>query len=171
MGIALLGLRRPAEAAAQFQQALEIEPDHIGARQNLGVAMFEQGKHAEAIACWREVLRVDPNQLVILNLSARILATSPDARVRDSTQAVVLAEHAVQLCRVPNAEILDTLAMAYAAAGRFSDATMAAQAAQRRAMDQGNMALAEAIGQRIESFRNGHLIREQRGDPVESSQE
>jgi len=171
LGIALLGLRRPAEAAAQFQQALEIEPDHIGARQNLGVAMFEQGKHAEAIACWREVLRVDPNQLVILNLSARILATSPDARVRDSTQAVVLAEHAVQLCRVPNAEILDTLAMAYAAAGRFSDATMAAQAAQRRAMDQGNMALAEAIGQRIESFRNGHLIREQRGDPVESSQE
>jgi serine/threonine protein kinase/TPR repeat protein len=57
-----------------------------------------------------------------LNEAAWALATSPDAGLRDGTNAVVFAEKAVGLTSRTNANFVDTLAAAYAELGQFDKA-------------------------------------------------
>ena len=59
---------------------------------------------------------------------AWLLATCPDNSVRNGQKAVELAQQAVQLSNGRSPEILDTLAAAYAEAGRFHEAVETATA-------------------------------------------
>ena len=65
-----------------------------------------------------------PTWPVPLNDAARILATHADPEVRNANEAVRLALRAVQLTGRRNVSILETLALAYAAAGQFDQAVM-----------------------------------------------
>jgi tetratricopeptide (TPR) repeat protein len=76
-------------------------------------------------------LRAQPDFLPALNEAAHVLAASPEASVRNGAEAVTLAERAVKLSGGREAMYLDTLAAAYAEAGRFPDAIATA----RRALD------------------------------------
>ena len=58
----------------------------------------------------------------LLSQSAWVMATSPDASIRNGTQAVELAERAAQLSSDLDPSVLGTLASAYAEAGRYSEA-------------------------------------------------
>lgn len=58
-----------------------------------------------------------------------MLATTDDPRLADAARAVKLAERAGQLTRRPKASFVQTLAAAYAAAGRFDEAVSAADQA------------------------------------------
>jgi tetratricopeptide (TPR) repeat protein len=58
----------------------------------------------------------------LLNSLAWTMAVSTDAKLRDGPQAVLLAEQAVKLTHRKDDAILDTLAAAYAEAGRFEEA-------------------------------------------------
>ncbi len=78
-----------------------------------------------------------------------VLATCPDETLRDGTRAVVLAERARDLTGSRNARVLDTLAVVYAAAGRYSDALTAAHQAEQRAQLDGDELLAKAIEERL----------------------
>jgi tetratricopeptide (TPR) repeat protein len=162
LGIALLGQRRLDEAERHFRRALEIDPDHLGARQNLGVALDEQGETREALEQWRDVLRRQPDQVTVLNRCAWVLATSPDASLRNGLEATALAERAIRLTQGQNPTILDTLAAAYAESRRFPEAVQTAQTALSQAESLGNTALAEALRQRIESYRIGTQYRDPR---------
>ena len=51
-----------------------------------------------------------------------MMATDPDPSVRNGSEAVRLAERAVQLTGAREPTLLDTLAAAYAEAGRFQEA-------------------------------------------------
>ena len=73
----------------------------------------------EALTQWREVLRVDPNYVPAMNDAAHALAASPNPSDRNGAEAVRFAERAVQLSGARNPAYLDTLAAAYAEAGRF----------------------------------------------------
>jgi tetratricopeptide (TPR) repeat protein len=48
------------EAIAQFKEALRIKPASVDAQNNLGTALFQQGKTEEAIAHFKEALRLNP---------------------------------------------------------------------------------------------------------------
>ena len=63
------------------------------------------------------------------NNLAWVYATSPDPRVRNPEKAIALALRACQQTGFQSAETLDTLAAAYAAAGRFEDAIAAQRSA------------------------------------------
>jgi spermidine synthase len=160
LGIALLGRGQLDAATDHFQRALAIEPEHVGARQNLGAALEQQGRIAEALACWREVLRVQPNQLAVLNRCAWILATDADPAVRNAAEAVALAERAVQLSGGRDPAILDTLAAAYAEAGRFQDALRVAQTALDQAAASGNAAPLEGLRARTKLYQAGSPFRQ-----------
>ncbi len=166
LGIALLGQRHLDEAERHFRRALEIEPDYIGARQNLGVALYEQGKTREALDQWRDVLGRQPDQVAILNRCAWILATDPDAAIRNGAEATALAERAVRQTQARDATVLDTLAAAYAEAGRFAEAVQTAQMAWSQVVTLGNTTLAEAVQQRIELYRAGTPYRDPRQRPA-----
>jgi tetratricopeptide (TPR) repeat protein len=162
LGIALLGERRLDEAELHFRRALEIEPDHIGASQNLGVALYEQGKTREALEQWRDVLRRQPDQIIVMNRCAWILATDPDASLRNGLEATALAERAVRQTQGQDPAILDTLAAAYAESGRFPEAVQTAQTALSQAESLGNTTLSEALRHRIELYRTGTSYRDSR---------
>jgi Tfp pilus assembly protein PilF len=49
-------LGKPAEAQAEFQKALEIDPAYAEAQTNLGIALSEQGRWADAVAAYRKAL-------------------------------------------------------------------------------------------------------------------
>ncbi|HVW19577.1 MAG TPA: tetratricopeptide repeat protein [Opitutaceae bacterium] len=61
LGNSLLALGRPAaDAAAQYQIAVELEPDFAEAHGNLGVALLRAGRLPEAILHDREAVRLRP---------------------------------------------------------------------------------------------------------------
>jgi tetratricopeptide (TPR) repeat protein len=150
LGVALIWQRKTDEAIAHFNRALEINPGLIEAHQNLGDTLFSlQGKSAEALPHWREVLRAAPNQVPVLNRAAFVMATDPDASVRNGREAVELAERAVQLTGGREPATLDTLAAAYAEEGRFAEAAETARRALALATDQ---RLVEALKSRISLY-------------------
>jgi tetratricopeptide (TPR) repeat protein len=132
IGRILASKGRLEDAIPYFQRAVEIDPDFAEAHQFLGAALYyARGRVQEALAQWREALRVRPDFLPALNEAAHVLAASPDASVRNGPEAVTLAERAVELSGGHEAMYLDTLAAAYAEAGRFAEAVETA----RRGLD------------------------------------
>ncbi len=90
---------------------------------------------------------------------AWLLATSSDARIRDGTRAVSLAERANRLTGGSNPLMLRTLAAAQAEAGRFDAALQAAQQALERAESQSNEPLARALREDVVSYKAGRPLR------------
>ena len=90
------------------------------------------------------MIRSRPNDTNLLTDTAWILATNPNASVRDGAEAVALAQRAVELSGGQEPAILDTLAAAYAEAGRFPEAVEVARKASVLAMRQNKEPLAEA---------------------------
>ncbi len=60
LGLAFFQQRRTDEAIAQFQKALEIQPDYAEARYNLGTVLTQQGQLDEAIAQFQKALEIQP---------------------------------------------------------------------------------------------------------------
>ncbi len=160
LGVALVWARRPEPAEAHFRKALELKPAFVEARYNLGDTLyFLQSKAAEALAEWRQVLAVAPNHVAVLDQTARLLATSPDAALRDGLEAVKLAERAAQLTGGRRPEILDTLAAAYAEAGRFAEAVQTARRALELASESGDASLVAALQARLALYKSGNPLR------------
>ena len=111
------------------------------------------GDPANAAAHTREALRLSPDAHGLRNDLAWTLATSGDPRVRQPEEAVRLAESLVREAEKPDPNWLDTLAAAYAAAGRFEDATRVASQAAALAQEQGQTGIGEQIRARLALYR------------------
>jgi len=138
LGLALLQKGNVDEAIAHFQKVLQIKPDHAAAYYNLGNALLQKGKVDEAITHYQKALQIKPGYPEAQNDLAWLLATAPQATMRNGNKAVELAQRANQLTGGADLDILGTLAAAYAEAGRFDAAIQSA----RKAID-----LARATGQ------------------------
>jgi protein O-mannosyl-transferase len=160
LGSALMRRGRIDEATSHFRKALELKPDYADARYNLGVAVYRQGKVPEAVADWRELIRLQPDYAAGYNQLAWVLASNPEASVRDGTRAVELAQRAVTLSGGRDPSYLDTLAAAYAEAGRFPEAVQTARSALELAAEQHKHSLAESIKARISRYKAGTPFRE-----------
>jgi tetratricopeptide (TPR) repeat protein len=149
------------EAIAHFQKAFEINPDYAEAHYNLGNVYLQQGRMAEAIAQYQTVVAIDPNAADARNNLAFVLATCPQASLRNGIEAVGLAQQADQLAGGENPMILGTLAAAYAEAGRFPEAIGTAQRAIRLAGAQSNAALAGTLQSQLKLYQAGLPFHEQ----------
>jgi tetratricopeptide (TPR) repeat protein len=149
LGNALLQNGKVDEAIVQFQTALQIKPDYAEAHNNLGNALFKKGRVDEAIVQFQTALQIKPDSVDVLNNLAWLLATGPDAHLRDGVQAVQYAGHACELTHYGVPLLVGTLAAAYAEAGRYDDAVAAAQKA---------CALATAAGEQDLLERNRKLL-------------
>jgi tetratricopeptide (TPR) repeat protein len=149
LGNALLQKGSVDEATAQYQEALQIKPDFAAACYNLGNALLQKGQMDKAIAQYQKALQIKPDSVDVLNNLAWLLATCPDAHLRDGVQAVKHAERACELTHYGVTPLVGTLAAAYAEAGRYDDAIAAAQKA---------CALAAAAGEQDLLERNQKLL-------------
>jgi hypothetical protein len=105
-------------------------------------------------------LDLQPQSPELLNNLAWILATCPEANVRDGAEAVRLAERACELTRFKRTLMIGTLAAAYAEAGRFADAASTAEKACALAAKSGNEALVGKNQELLHLYRAGRPYRE-----------
>ena len=162
-GVALFQKGQVDEAIARFQKALEIQPDDAEVHINLGLALFKKGRVDEAVARFQKALELSPgNSKACYNLThvAWMLATSPEASVRNGVKAVALVEQVEQFSKGRNPLVLETLAAAYAEAGRFPEAIATAGRAQQLAAQQGNASLADVLGKQIKLYQAGTPFRD-----------
>ena len=154
-GTALFQEGKVDEAISHYQRALEIEPDHVVAHVGLGNALFQKGNVADAIAHYQRALQIKPDQFETQNNLALVLATCPQASLRNGNQAVALAQRANQLSGGGNPAMLGTLAAAYAEAGRFTEAVETAQRALQLAETQSNTSVADALRSQLKFYQAG----------------
>ena len=159
-GTALARAGRAAEAVPMFRAALRHHPDSAELHGNLGLALQHLGRTGEAAAAFRLALRNDPDRIESLNGLAWILATSPDAGPAQRREALELAEKACRATRQRRPDLLDTLAAAYAAAGRFPAAVAAAGEALALLENIQAPGLAEQVGARLELYLAGQPFAE-----------
>jgi tetratricopeptide (TPR) repeat protein len=163
LAVALVKKGRHDEAVAHLEKAVAINPEFAEAYFNLGDTLYYlEGKVPEALAAWRSVLRIEPNHVPVLNQTAWVLATSPEAGLRDGVQAVVLAERAVRLTGGREPAILDTLAAAYAEAGRFPEAVQTTSQALELARKQDNRQQVQVLEGRMALYTGGSPFRDAR---------
>ncbi len=160
LGRAMLAKQMPGEAATQFQTVLQAAPRNFEADTWLARAWMAQGRTAEGITEFRRSLRLQPNQPEALNDLAWLLATSPDATVRDGAEAVKLAARACELTHNERPLLVGTLAAACAEAARWDEAVAAAQKAHDLAVADGLKALAEKDLKLQELYRSHHAFRD-----------
>jgi tetratricopeptide (TPR) repeat protein len=165
LGIALLQRGRLEEAIAHLQQAVEISPKQAQNHLNLGNGFYLEGKTREALEHWHEGLRLDPNHVPLLSQTAWVLATCPQASIRNGPEAVKLAQRAVEAAGGKDPAILDTLAAALAEAGRFPEAIETTRQALALATEQNAQPLAEEIKARMSLYESRTPFREAAGSP------
>ncbi len=141
-------------AVEHYQQALKQMPGSVHAHYQLGLALQCLGESAAAIAQFQKVVELDPLHVTAQNNLAWMLATCPDASLRNGPKAVAVAQRAVQLSAGTSPQILDTLAAAYAEAGQFPEAIVTARQALDLSHTQNNKALAEIIQNQLKLFES-----------------
>jgi spermidine synthase len=128
--------------------------DRVGVLSALGEARVARGETREAEAAYRRALALRRDPAVLNNLAwtlAVLDGSEPAAR-----EAVALSEESVARLGPRDAEALDTLAAAYAAAGRFPDAQRIAERALALAPPP---ELARQIADRLALYRAGRPYR------------
>ena len=160
LALALSQQRKIDEAIEHWQKSLEIQPDNLNARNSLGAALAGIGRTPEAIEQWQKTLALDPDNGNAANNLAWVLATSPDATLRDGAKAVAYAKRATNVPGGDNPLVYRTLAAAYAENGQFAEAISATEHAKQLAQAAGNSALASELNRCIELFRQQRTLRE-----------
>jgi len=118
----LVELGQADEAAEHYRRALSIQPANVDVRLGLIRARLVQREFADAAVVARTGLELVPSSPQLTERLAWILATAPDASLRDGPQAERLARRACELTDYRLPRMLDTLAAAYAEMGQFDEA-------------------------------------------------
>lgn len=163
-----------AGAADHYRAGIDAAPAATHLR--LGLILASQGDRNEARLHLEEAVRLAPTDAAAsqalaysLNEEAWLLAASAEASPEQVRSATSLAERAVALTQREDAAVLDTLGVAYAAAGRFTDAVATARSAADRARQGGQEDLARAVEDRIERYAAGQPFHEEAGRSTTSA--
>jgi len=117
-------------AIADFTQAISLNRKFNFAYDSRGYSYYLKGEYEKAIADFIQAISLNSNDDVAYNNIAWLLASCPDDKHRNGGKAIGFAKKALEL-KPDDPENWDTLAMAYAEAGRFEDAVKT----QKKAVD------------------------------------
>ncbi len=154
LGVTLAKLGRIERAIDELSVAVSLWPEDVASRQNLAELLLASGRIERAIDQYEGVVRRRPDGIGSMNNLAWLLATQPDATAQEARRAVELAE---RMCRRTDYTVpllLDTLAAAYAAVGRYGDAASAAEKAHRLAEELRQNELADRIESRLALYQS-----------------
>ena len=123
LGTILAQQGRMDQALVHLKKALQLNPKNPNTHHNLAQVYLSKKDFASAAKHFQETLRLEgPQNADALNNLSWILATSPNAQLRDGPQALRLALQACELTRHQRPQMLGTLAAAYAETGDFAAA-------------------------------------------------
>lgn len=121
-GLARTGLNEFEAAVVDFNEAIRLNPECATYYAHRGAAQARHQQYAAARADYAEALRLDPDGSAACNALAWLLATCPDAGLRNGPLAVALADRANARTGSTSPYYLGTLAAACAEAGDFDAA-------------------------------------------------
>lgn len=153
---------RNAEAVRHFQTSVNFGPD-ADTCMELATLDYALGNRGRAVTDLKRTLSLKPGpstEVTALNNLAWVLATCPDNSIRDGTEAVRDAEKACRMTGFKQPGMVNTLAAAYAEAGRFPDAIATAQTAIQLATASGDTQGAAAMRQILSQYQMGKPWRE-----------
>ncbi len=133
---AVLGhVGRLEEAASTYAEVVSVDPGNVEAWRGQATALLLRSRYREAGVQLEQARARFPGEVSFSHALARLLAASPDPSLRDGARALELAEQVI--AEQATLQRAETLAMSYAAAGRFQEAVrvqreLIAQAQSRR---------------------------------------
>ena len=142
------------------RSALVLWPSDADCHTTLAIALEENGNPAEATQHYQKALELAPRSIPTLTNLAWLLATSPDASLRNGPKAVELAGQADRLVGGTNTLVLRTLAAAYAENGEFENAVRTARSAMQLARMHGEDSLTADLDQQIALYQLGMPYRD-----------
>jgi tetratricopeptide (TPR) repeat protein len=155
---------RPEEALPHYREAIRLAPHFAEAQASLGAALEDLGRFRPAAQRYRLALELRPDFVAAQARLAWLLA-SVDG-LGNGREAVRLAEQSVAAAGHADPDLLDTLAAAYAAAGRFEEAVAAAERAVQAASEAGLQQKVAAIQARLALYRTHEPYRRQMGSGI-----
>lgn len=152
-------------AIAAFEEVIAAEPRHRAARRGQIVALLLDGRYAWARQRIQESLKLFPRDAALAHVQARLVASSPDARVRDGAFGVALAERLVA-DHADDLEMRATLAMALAESGEFDRAIELQDSLRAEALERGHEALASSLEAQLREYREGRAWTAASGEEI-----
>jgi tetratricopeptide (TPR) repeat protein len=146
---------RMEEAKQELELAIKAEADFPEPYVMLTTLCMEEKDYDTPLTVLRTGMERIPESVVLYNGLAWILAAHPDASKRDPAEAIKLAEHACELTKNQSAGVLDTLATAYASAGRFEEAVKTERLAIERVSTQADAENTDDFRARLALFEAG----------------
>jgi tetratricopeptide (TPR) repeat protein len=160
LGSTYMNMGKFDEAEAAFRKSIELAPERFDSYLCLGGLLYRKGRLADALVVWQEMLDRAPDHVELLNQVAWLLATHPDASIRNGKKALELAKRANELTQDQYVAILNTLAAAYAETGDFTLAIEKANKAVKIAMRINRPDLAQSILAKIALYEDNKPYRE-----------
>ena len=159
LAVSLGSLGDLATAEREYREAIRLDPSFGDAHFGLGLVLLAEGRTPDAIAALRGAVAAAPDWPVATEALAWLLATREAGAPADAADAVALAERARVVTGHDDARLLDTLAAAYAANGRFADAADTARKAASVARGAGDDAFAADVEKRLARYESGQPVR------------
>jgi Flp pilus assembly protein TadD len=148
LAVVLVSLGQRDDARRAYVAALAADPTLVEAHLGLSTLLADDGRFADALREAEFAVRHGPDKPQAATQLAWLLATSPDASLRDGARAVTVAERAATLTSRREPRVLDVLAAALAEAGRFDEAVATAREAEGLAAARSAPMLVAAIAAR-----------------------
>jgi protein O-mannosyl-transferase len=160
IGTALLLSGKPKEAIAEFNEGFKTSTDRMEVYVNLAIAYNQLGDKNQSMRCCEKAIKLNTENSEVLNNLAWLLATNSGTSADNIKKSIGFARNACEITHYKKADLLDTLAVTYASAGRFDEAMNMADKAIKIAIDSGNNNLAGEIEKRIKFYKAGQPYRE-----------
>ena len=136
------------EAVRELQIAIKLDPGDADSYYYLGYAHERLGRLQESIDDYKMALRLRPDWPGALTQLARLLASQRDPQLRNSAEAVKLAERAARITQMRDLLVLEILTTAYTEDGRLTEAARTAQMTAALASTTGDKELAAQMQER-----------------------
>ncbi|MCA9217846.1 MAG: tetratricopeptide repeat protein, partial [Planctomycetales bacterium] len=145
LGMAFYNKGDVEKANEHLSVVRRMEPSFVGAENAMAMQREKEGRYDQAIQLYSEAIRRSPNSITALNNLAWVLATCKNVSLRNGSDAVKLAERAVEIGARRNPAILGTLVAAYAETGQFDKADAVSSEAIEIAKAQGKIREAKEL--------------------------
>ncbi|MCA9184010.1 MAG: tetratricopeptide repeat protein [Planctomycetales bacterium] len=142
------------QAEDAFRHAIALAPEDGESWSNLGRAYTQQGRWKDALESYQRAVALPKVAAPTAQQYAWLLATVPDQAIRNPQLALKWAGYADRQTRGSSFLVLDTLAVAQAAAGDFELAVTTANQSKNLAQRAGNLEFVRQISRRIALFEN-----------------
>ncbi len=163
LGVALMNLGRMSEGLQVFEAAAEGNHLYFRLWSNLGLAYAVNGRPKDAYRAWSVALQINHDDISTLRDLAWLVSTNEALSTQPDLlqSAIRMAQRAWDLSERSRPDCLDSLAAAYASAGKFPQAVGAMQTAiELLKAQQASEHQLEALKERLTLYNSGKAYRE-----------